>query len=285
MTRKGWIALASVVVVLAAGLVSLAVVGHKSTARNSPAAALPLPGSMASAGDSITRAFDVDSGHFLKDGPEDSWSTGSTAAVGSHYDRILAAHPAVAGHGANDAQSGAQMVALDGQLKVAGAQHVEYLTVLMGANDLCTPTVAAMTPTAIFEAQFDRALSDFFASDPGGRVLVASIPDLYRLWDTLQGNPAAELTWALGHICQSMLSGTASVADRLQVVAQEQADNAVLVAVCRRYPHCRDDGGAVYRATFVPTDVSAVDYFHPSLAGQTKLAAITWAAGYWPATP
>jgi hypothetical protein len=28
-----------------------------------------------------------------------------------------------------------------------------------------------------------------------------------------------------------------------------------------------------------------VDYFHPSLSGQRALAAVTWAVGYWPATP
>ena len=28
-------------------------------------------------------------------------------------------------------------------------------------------------------------------------------------------------------------------------------------------------------------DISTRDYFHPSLAGQTKLASVSWAAGYW----
>jgi lysophospholipase L1-like esterase len=240
---------------------------------------------MASAGDSITRAFDLDANHFLMDTPADSWSTGIDPAVNSHYDRLLAAEPAIAGHVFNDAKSGAQMVALDGQLQAAAAQRVDYLTVLMGANDLCTATVADMTPTATFRAQFDQALSDFFAADPGAHLLVASIPDLFRLWETLQGNPAAQVVWALAHICQSMLAGGATAAQRQAVVAQEQADNAALASVCARFDHCRSDGGAVYQAVVTAGDVSPVDYFHPSLAGQMKLAAITWAAGYWPRTP
>jgi hypothetical protein len=28
--------------------------------------------------------------------------------------------------------------------------------------------------------------------------------------------------------------------------------------------------------------VSTVDYFHPSIKGQNRLASVTWAAGYWP---
>jgi hypothetical protein len=43
---------------------------------------------------------------------------------------------------------------------------------------------------------------------------------------------------------------------------------------------CRTDGGATYNTTFVASDVSTRDYFHPSVAGQTKLAAVSWSAGY-----
>jgi hypothetical protein len=142
-----------------------------------------------------------------------------------------------------------------------------------------------MTSTATFSTQFDQALSGFFAADPGAHMFVSSIPDLFRLWDALRTNPVAEITWTLAHICQSMLSVSATAAGRQQVVARQLADNAALQAVCRRYARCRFDGGAAYRATFTAADVSPVDYFHPSLAGQTKLAALSWAAGYWPSTP
>jgi hypothetical protein len=35
------------------------------------------------------------------------------------------------------------------------------------------------------------------------------------------------------------------------------------------------------RPSFLTSDVSTRDYLHPSLAGQRKLAAATWSAGYW----
>ncbi len=273
-----------VVLLVAAGLVSLAATGGRSgtSARAKP---LPLPKSMASSGDSITRAFDLDSGHVLVDAPEESWSTGADPAINSQYGRILAAGPAISGQVYNDAQSGAQMVALDGQLQAAAGQRVEYATVLIGANDLCTSTVADMTPTAAFRAQFDHALSHFFSADPAAHVFVASIPDVFRLWETMQASTAAQLVWALAHICQSMLAAGATSAQRQAVVAQEQADNAALASVCAHFDRCRFDGGAVYQSAFAATDVSPVDYFHPSRSGQAKLAAITWAAGYWPTTP
>ena len=279
MTRRRWVALALVLALFIAAGVAVVVVSSRSS---SPAAVLPA--SMAAAGDSITQAFDLNADHLLQDSPAESWSTGTDPAVDSQYDRILAAQRAIAGHGYNDARVGAKMAALAGQLQVAATQRVAYVTVLMGANDVCTPSVASMTPTATFESEFNQALSGFWAADPAALVFVASIPDVYQLWQTLQANPRAELTWTLAHICQSMLEIDATAADRQAVAAREQADNAALAAVCRRYAHCRDDGGAVYREQFSPADVSSVDFFHPSLLGQEALAQVTWAAGYWPGT-
>src|SRR5438034_1920792 len=125
------------------------------------AATSPRPSSMAAAGASITRAFDATLTCFLHDCPRYSWSTGADAAVFSHYQRILARNPAISGHAYNDARTGAQMVALDGQLRTAASQHVAYVTVLMGANDVCTSSTTNMTPTATFQSQLDRALRDF----------------------------------------------------------------------------------------------------------------------------
>ena len=46
---------------------------------------------------------------------------------------------------------------------------------------------------------------------------------------------------------------------------------------------CRFDDNAVYNTTFTLTDISKVDYFHPSVAGQAKLAAVTYTAFGFPA--
>lgn len=284
MSRTRWIVVGVVVavVLVAAGVAGILVA---SSPGGSKGGGVALPRSMASTGDSITKAFDVGYAGVLRDNPAESWATGTDAAIDSQYQRLLQAEPAIAGHDFNDAVSGSKMEALDGQLRTAASQGVDYATVLMGANDLCTPTVGTMTATATFSAQFHQALSDFFAADPGAHVLVASIPNLFQLWATLRGNLVAELIWGGAHICQSMLASADTTAERQAVVSQEQADNDTLAAVCRQFAHCRFDGGAVYRTAFTAAEVSPVDYFHPSMTGQKDLAAITWAAGYWPATP
>lgn len=259
----------------------LLVAGLVASAMPAAASSIPFPNSMASAGDSITRAFDIGWCCFLKDSPQYSWSTGNNQAVNSQYRRLLALHAGIANHAYNDAQTGANMGALAGQVQQAAAARVDYLTVLMGANDVCTSTIAGMTPTATFQTEFQQALKDFFAADPGAHAFVSSLPDIYQLWSTLHANPSAERAWSEFKICQSMLSTGNTEAQRQQVVAQEQADNNVLIAVCAQFTNCRSDNDATYHFKFPASDVSTVDYFHPNVAGQNALASFTWAAGYW----
>src|SRR5215207_9639571 len=119
-----------VILALAVGLAGLVV---------QPAwAAPPLPSSMAGIGDSITRAYDVCC--YYGDHPGQSWSTGYTSydGIASHYERIRQLNSAITGHAWNDAVSGAKMDNAPGQATQAVSQHVHYVTILMGANDLCT---------------------------------------------------------------------------------------------------------------------------------------------------
>jgi hypothetical protein len=69
--------------------------------------------------------------------------------------------------------------------------------------------------------------------------------------------------------------------DRRARVRQREIDfNTQLAQVCAQYVHCRFDGNTVFNTAFTASDVSTRDYFHPSLAGQTKLASVSWSAGF-----
>lgn len=242
------------------------------------------PGSIASTGDSITRAYNTGSTPFT-DAPANSWSTGTNASVLSHYSRILAANPAISGHNYNDAVSGAKMVDLNGQMVTVNSQNVEYVTVLMGANDACTSTEAAMTPVNTYRAQFQAALNTLSAGSPNARIYILSVPNIYNLWSILHDNSSARTTWSFFSICQSMLVNPQSTAqddiDRRNRVNQRVIDfNIQLVQVCATNIHCHFDNNAVYNTTFLPSDVSTRDYFHPSLSGQTRLAEGSYPAGF-----
>lgn len=242
------------------------------------------PASIASTGDSITRAYNTGSSGFT-DAPANSWSTGTNTSVNSHYTRILAAFPDISGHSFNDAVSGAKMTDLNGQMINVNSQNVEYVTVLMGANDACASTEAAMTPIATFRAQFQAALNTLSSGSPDARVYVMSVPDIYNLWNVLHDNGSARFIWGLGSICQSMLANPQSTAqadiDRRNRVRQRVVDyNIQLAEVCASYLHCRFDNNTVFNTQFLTTDVSTRDYFHPSISGQARLAAATYEAGF-----
>jgi hypothetical protein len=81
-----------------------------------------------------------------------------------------------------------------------------------------------------------------------------------------------------------MLAATNTDTQRQQVVAREEAFNQILAQECAKYTRCRWDGGAVYNYQFSASQVSTLDFFHPSLSGQAALARVTWAASWWPSS-
>jgi len=242
------------------------------------------PNSVAAAGDSITRGYNTGTVPFT-DQPGNSWSTGTRSSVRSHYLRILDAEPAISGRSFNEAVSGAKMRDLDAQVSVIIDRAVAYITILVGANDLCTPTVGGMTSLETFRTELEEAMAALSAGSPRARIYVVSIPNVYRLWAISKDDVLARFSWRVFDICQSLLedprsTDTDDIARRRAVRQRTIAFNAVLEQVCALYIHCRFDGRALFDDPFTSEDVSRRDYFHPSLQGQKRIAQVTWAATF-----
>lgn len=252
------------------------VVGCASSSKDPAASSVTSIGAM---GDSISRAFDACT--LLAECPSKSWVTGTDPSIASHYERLLARNPGVAGRVYNVARVGATSADLPGQATALAATRPSYVTLLMGGNDACAPTVGTMTTPSVFRARVDAALATIYTARPDTRVLVTSVPDLYRLWQVAHTNAVAQAVWSFG-FCRSMLERPTSTAPtdearRQQVLARIVAYNGQLAAACRTYANCRYDDGAVFNQTFTLAELSPFDYFHPNAAGQKKLAAVTWA--------
>lgn len=262
---------------------SLAATAAGLATLGAPAAAQAVyPSSMAATGDSITKAFNTCTRAFV-DCPANSWATGTNPAVDSISARILAANPAIAGNVYNDARSGSEMSALPGQVTTAIGQGVEYVTIAMGANDICGVNEAAMTSVADFQTDFQAAIDLLRARLPGARISVASIPNIHYLWRILSTDPAAVATWGTVGVCQSMLANATSTsradaARRNRVLTRIVALNGVLSSVCTAYAQCRYDGGAGFSYRFAASEVSTRDYFHANVAGQAAIADLEWGA-------
>ncbi|WP_329179263.1 SGNH/GDSL hydrolase family protein [Streptomyces sp. NBC_01477] len=240
------------------------------------------PVSLAALGDSVTRGFDACKP--LSDCPEVSWATGSRSSVASIAQRLTATAPATRSW--NVADSGAKIAELPDQARAAAAHRPAMVTVLIGANDACTSRPGTMTSVAAFRTAFKATLAYLHTTLPNTQVLVASIPDLERLWSVGRSNVLGKQIWKLG-LCPSMLGdadsqSAAAKARRTAVRDRVIAYNGVLGQVCGQYARCRYDGGAVFGYRFGTDELSTWDWFHPNEKGEQHLAALLAAVAFRP---
>jgi lysophospholipase L1-like esterase len=266
-------------------IVLLALVALALLAPAAADARVPYPKSIAATGDSLTRAAGTG---FLPwtDNPAGSWSTGTDTSVNSHYLRLLALNPKIRGNNYNDARSGAKMGELASQMGTVVGQGADYVTVELGGNDVCASTETAMTSVSDYRAQFRAGLERATSGLPSIKIFVASVPNIYHLWQLYHDDLLAQIAWSTLGVCQTMLANPTSTAqsdlDRRQRVLQRIVDyNTQLAEVCVLYRQCLFDGNAAFNANFTKADVGHFDYFHPSLTGQAHFAAGTWAVSYW----
>jgi lysophospholipase L1-like esterase len=262
------------------GLVMVAAVVSFALALVAPGVAqsqASFPQTMVAVGDSITTATDVDWCCVNPNGgnPQFSWSTGTDPSVDSHYQRLVGASGGAPLTTVNAAVPGADSSDLRTQLREAAG--ADYVTVLIGGNDVCWNP----TPLGVFRQRVKPAFAEYFAAAPNSKMFVSSIPNIYRLWSTLHTNLRAQLTWNAFNICPEMLSASVTDAQRQKLLQLEESFNDVLASTCAQYTGCRWDRYATFNYNFTASDISTVDYFHPSIQGQNTLAAVTWNASYW----
>ena len=240
------------------------------------------PRNIAAIGDSITRATNVCC--WYGDHPSYSWSTGLNPVDGlnSHYERLILQDASIWGDEYNDARAGAKMADAERQAALAVSQQAEYVTILLGGNDVCTSGVDTMTSVDSFRASFGSAMATLASGlSSTAKIFVASIPNVRRLWTLFHDNATARYIWRTFHVCQSVLSTDSTLADRRAVYQHTLRLNQVLESVCAAYANCRFDGYAVFNHLFAKDEVSKLDYFHPNVNGQNVLASVTWAVSWW----
>ena len=178
------------------------------------------------------------------------------------------------------------------------------VTVLLGNNDVCADTMAGMTNPEVFEDQY-RAGLDILANSPFSSTLnlqVASIPDIYWLWNAKRTNFACSVfIWPFVP-CQNLLANSGD--DCASSASREDPDmiypgdgancqrrknfhaairdtyNPILEEVLAEYQGAGKLENAefvdVFDLRFESQHVNNGDCFHPSTAGHALLAEKQW---------
>jgi len=236
------------------------------------------PSGIAAAGDSLSTGYGSDGSS--GDHPRNSWSIGDNPVVASHYARVRRKWPRITGNVLLVARDGAHVDALAGQLaRVVSHGDIDYVTIQIGVNDICDAHRSGeITPVALFRDRFARALRVLRRGAPDARVLVTSLADEARWNDAVLQMPVGARDIGDGTVCDPKPGpdGRQDRAVRARIHRWEESYNRVLASVCGGFRHCRYDGGALYRLSYRPADVSTHDAFHPSVRGLARMAAVTW---------
>jgi hypothetical protein len=165
----------------------------------------------------------------------------------------------------------------------AVSRGVDLVTVLIGGADICLASnEAEMTSVQSFHDAFATALNTFAAGLPDSRVVVLSVPNVYRTWEVLKDNASARAAWNTPpFFCKVMFENPLSTAqadvDRRARVLQRIVDyNTALADVCALYTGCSFDDNTLFNIDLVEADFSTVDYVHPSTQWHTKVASAVW---------
>ncbi len=184
------------------------------------------------------------------------------------------------------------------------------VTILLGSNDVCAPSLDDMTAPALFEAQYRAGLDVLAASDVTrhGYIHVSSIPAIYWLWNAKRDRLLCRLAWFFVP-CENLLDHPAddceSEASRLDPDTDYPGDgenckrrkdfhreirmtyNRILRNVLQEYI---DDGSLpnayfvdIFDVKFEDIHINNGDCFHPSVDGHQLLVEEQWCR--WPWNP
>jgi hypothetical protein len=188
------------------------------------------------------------------------------------------------------------------------------VTVFLGNNDVCAPSLAEMTDPAVFEAQYRAGLDVLAASDATrtARIHVSGIPAIYWLWNAKYNITWCRLAWSAVP-CENLLDNPAddcaSSASRIDPDNDYPGDganclrrkdfhriirdtyNPILQTVLEEYRLSGQLPNAgyidIYDIQFESEHVNGSsglfsgDCFHPSTAGHALIAEKEWCRAQW----
>jgi lysophospholipase L1-like esterase len=228
---------------------------------------------MASLGDSISRGTDINL--LGQEDLADSWTTGASLP-GSLMNLIGANTPAYKMLSDNFAVSGESVLGtaskFDLQTGIVASKGYDIVTVEIGADDVCNGHLGVAGSQTAFRDKLVSNLNLLVNSpNPPKIIALVSIPHIFALtqYPTLANSPICQAAWQL--FCPNLQIGQAAFEAQWMAANQAISDAAAIVGGPVHF-----DNGILSGTAFTLPEVSTVDCFHPSIAGQTRIAAAIW---------
>lgn len=229
-----------------------------------------------SLGDSITSGFNT---RFLGSTANKrySWSTGNSTRVKSHYLRLKGIINREI-KAFNLARNGAHTIDIVDQYKKVSDRSIDYLTILVGANDLCEWSSDHTEDLLRLSIDLRYVVSRAISNNKDIKIVMPSVPDMYHLYR--EGRGRCQFKWDFFAACPRLLSSASNEIRRQRFVEQLHDVNNLLGRIAADYPTNIKYIDKVYDFKFSKEHVSSIDCFHPSVRGQNELAKITWLHGW-----
>lgn len=231
-----------------------------------------------------------------------SWSTGinNGGRVLSHAGRLAAlkgkhAHfpvfnAALSGDAAQDVIDEQLPRLRNWSLATVKKDYPDYVTLLIGANDVCADDVEGMTSVSEFYSRLDLILYELSSKSPKTKILLSKLPNIELLRSkaaraTLMGwgeFKRCEDLWKFASLCPT-LTTIDDPEQRLEVARRIDDFNLVMSDLTQRLSGFDVPVKVVsktYREEFSANDLS-MDCFHPNAVGQDKLSRATWEESFW----
>jgi lysophospholipase L1-like esterase len=232
--------------------------------------------------------------------PNHSWATGEDESdiIASHFERLKVVNPQL--KVSNYAVSGSESCEIKNQIdrlledEQKSGIRFDYITMLVGANDLRRENVEDMTSPVNYVGEIENNVRRLLDAEPDRRIFLVGLPDIFTVFEKsakLVGYHVPLYTWNCSEL-RELIYGPLAIFRPQNPEAYEASKNvfrlyqkgveALVVRLQDEYPLALIKTAQNYDSPRAIKKSLSIDCFHPSFWGQAQLAEVTWKKSFWP---
>lgn len=218
---------------------------------------------IASLGDSTTTAFNSEQ---KWNNMQNSWATGES--IDSHVVKLRQKFPDKKIRFINLAIPGVDSRDIERQAEIAARVPLNYVSILIGSNDLCRGKVDIND----YRRRLYSAVDILIKSSPDIKILISSIPNIAMAREVAKDLVCDKIWTKLMQRCD--------VSDEDRFYDDWWKINAALELLAQSNKQVKFSD-AVMNQKIEPDSLSHLDCFHPSRKAQEDISEITWNQGWY----